>query len=242
MIDFFYSNFGVFRDEFIKVFRMSICDWVELNIELKESPESQRAIDVPKKFLCSSLLKCPNREFLNLCNRLFSKTPNLNKRSPHTYLANQIHGSLKEALHAKKLSINYDVKLIGDEFNSTTKKRELYTIGVDKLSRSPDLSISMPDNSLPVHIKANQTFLNNKQLTFRGGSPSEYNEILDKKHAVHILFSSPHQYAAIDNLRIIKPYISKIDTLPDSINKDWGGSGAKRLHFKDSISDLIINY
>jgi len=239
MIDFFYSNFGVFRGEFIKVFRMSICDWVELNIELKESPESQRAIDVPKKFLCSSLLKSPNREFLNLCNRLFSKTPNLNKRTPHTYLANQIHGSLKEALHAKKLSINCDVKLIGDEFNSITKKRELYTKGVDKLSRSPDLSISTSDSSLLVHIKANQTFLKNKQLTFRGGSTTEYDEILSKKQAVHILFS-PHQYVAIDNLRIIKPHILKIYSLPNP--NDWGGSGAKRLYFKDSISDLIINY
>lgn len=239
MIDFFYSNFEVFRDEFIKVFRMSICDWVELNIELKESPESYRAIDVPEKFLCSSLLRRPNREFLNLCNRLFSGIPNLNGRSAHKYLANQIYGSLKEALHAKKLSENYDVKLTGDEFNSTTKKRELYTRDVRKLSRSPDLSISTSDSFLPVHIKANQTFLKNKKLTFRGGSNPEYNEILNKKHAVHILFS-PHQYISIDNLRTIKTHTLKIDSL--STPNSWGGSGAKRLFFKDSISDLIINY
>lgn len=241
MSDFVHDNFKLFKSEFEKEFKQNICVWIESNIDIKESPNT-RPIQVDDWFACKSLLKEPDNSFKKLCNRLFGDTGNLNGRSPHIYLANQINGTLKEALHAKKLANkykNYDVSIISSEFNKSSKKRELYTKLHRSVNRKPDLRVITDKESIDIHIKANNTFLKSRKLTFRGGRSPEYNSIQSGEYYVHLLLS-PTEYISIQNFNKFDEYILNKERLPDQ--NSWGGSGAVRFHFKNNILDLVRNY
>jgi len=241
MNKFVHDNFQLFKDEFEKEFQQNICIWIRDNIDIKESPHT-RPIQVDDWFACKSLLKDPDDGFKKLCNRLFGNIRNLNGRSPHIYLADQINGTLKEALHAKKLAKkykNYDVCIVSSEFNKTSKKRELYTKLHRSVNRKPDLRVVTDTKPVDIHIKANNTFLKSRKITFRGGRNPEYNSIDSEEYYVHLLLS-PTEYISIQNFQKLDEYVVSKEKLPDQ--NGWGGPGAVRFHFKNNILDLIRNY
>ena len=241
MNKFVHDNFQLFKDEFEKEFKQNICVWIENNIDIKESPNT-RPIQVDDWFACKSLLKDPDERFQKLCNRLFGNIRNLNGRSPHIYLADQINGTLKEALHAKKLAKkykNYDICIISSEFNKTSKKRELYTKLHRSVNRKPDLRVVTDKKPADIHIKANNTFLKSRKLTFRGGRDPEYNSIQSGEYYVHLLLS-PTEYISIQNFNQFDEYVLNKERLPDQ--NSWGGPGAVCFHFKNNILDLVRNY
>ena len=241
MSNFVHHNFATFKSEFETAFGENICHWIFNNIDIKESPSSHR-IDVEKWFCCKSLLRNPDKNFISLCNRLFRFTKNLNGRSPHIYLADQVNGTLKEALHAKKISKKHPdckVSIISSEFNTASNKRELYTNIKRSVNRKPDLRIIHNNKSTDIHIKANNTFLKSHQLTFRGGRSPEFTSISSGKYHVHLLIS-PTEYISIKNFNHLDHFISKKEFL--NSNNSWGGAGAVRLKFKSNIRDLIKVY
>lgn len=241
MNKFVHDNFQLFKDEFEKEFKQNICVWIENNIDIKESPNT-RPIQVDDWFACKSLLKDPGERFHKLCNRLFGNIRNLNGRSPHIYLADQINGTLKEALHAKKLAKKhkeYDICIVSSEFNKTSKKRELYTQLHRSVNRKPDLRVVSDKKPIDIHIKANNTFLKSKKITFRGGKNPEYQSIRDNEYYIHLLLS-PNEYISIQNFNSLTEHILKQDNLPDQ--NSWGGPGAVCFHFKPSILNLVKKY
>lgn len=241
MNKFVHDNFQEFKDEFEKEFQQNICVWIEKNIDIKESPNTRR-IEVEDWFACKALLKDPGENFYKLCNRLFGSIPNLNGRSPHIYLADHINGTLKEALHAQKLSKkhkDYDICVISSEFNRTTKKRELYTKLHRSVNRKPDLRVVTAQKPIDIHIKANNTFYKSQKITFRGGREPEYNSIQSGKYYVHLLLS-PKEYISIQNFNKLNNHVITKEKLPDQ--NTWGGPGAVRFNFKKSILDLIKSY
>ena len=248
MSKFIHNNFESFQIEFEKTFNQKICHWINNNIDIKEGKNS-RAIEVPKNFICCSLLREPKIEsfdFNKLCNRLFSTVKNLNKRTPHEYLANQVHGTLQEVLHKHKLQkkySNYDFSFASSEFNRLTKKREIYTKPNRKdISRDADLNFVCPEGQFNIHIKGNNTFKHRPQLTLRGGRLPEYDKIQEsKKDFLHILVS-PNEYISIYNFNKINDHIHSSAKLPSPQSKSWGGDGAHRIIFKQSIFNSIKTY
>lgn len=241
MNKFIHNNFQLFKDEFEKEFKQNICVWIENNIDIKESPNT-RPIEVDDWFACKSLLKDPGERFHKLCNRLFGSIRNLNGRSPHIYLADQINGTLKEALHAKKLAKKhkeYDICIVSSEFNKTSKKRELYTQLHRSVNRKPDLRVVSDKKPIDIHIKANNTFLKSKKITLRGGKNPEFNSINSKEYYIHLLLS-PTEYISIQNFQNLNEYIDRQEKLPD--DNTWGGPGAVCFHFKPSILNLVKKY
>ena len=236
-----HENFQSFKDEFEKEFKQNICVWIENNIDIKESPNT-RPIQVDDWFACKSLLKDPDDRFQKLCNRLFGNIRNLNGRSPHIYLADQINGTLKEALHAKKLARlykDYDISIISSEFNKSSKKRELYTKLHRSVNRKPDLRVVTNTSPIDVHIKANNTFLKSRKITFRGGRNPEFNSIDSEEYYVHLLLS-PTEYISIQSFEKLDQYVARKERLPD--DNDWGGPGAVCIHFKPSVLDIVRKY
>lgn len=243
MNKFVHNNFQSFKDEFEKEFKQNICLWIRDNIDIKESPNT-RAIQVDDWFACKSLLKDPGEDFKKLCNRLFGGIQNLNGRSPHVYLADQINGTLKEALHAKKLARcykDYDICVVSSEFNKTSKKRELYTKLNRSVNRKPDLRVVTDKSPVDIHIKANNTFLKSRKITFRGGRNPEYNSIESGDYYVHLLLS-PTEYISIQNFEKLDKYIANKEKLSIKDENDWGGPGAVRFHFKNNVLDLVRTY
>jgi len=241
MNKFVHDNFAEFKKEFEKEFNQNICVWIENNIDIKETPKT-RSIEVGDWFACKSLLKEPDEGFKKLCNRLFGGIRNLNGRSPHIYLADQINGTLKEALHAKKLAKKhkeYDICVISSEFNPSSKKRELYTRLHRSVNRKPDLRVVTDKKPIDIHIKANNTFLRSHKITFRGGKNPEYQSISNKEYYVHLLLS-PHEYISIQNFHSLTDHILREEILPTQ--NMWGGSGARCFHFKPSILNLVKTY
>lgn len=242
MNKFVHENFQSFKDEFEKAFGCNICEWIRDNIDIKEGPNSRPPIEVYDWFACISLLKDPDDRFLNLCNRLFGSTGNRNKRSPHIYLADQVNGTLKEALHAKKLSKlypDYKINIISSEFNSDSNKREIYTKPGRLITRKPDLKVTAENTPINIHIKANNSFLRTQKLTLRGGKNPEYQSIKNKEYYVHLL-ADHSNYISIQNFNKIENHISKKEILPE--NNSWGGKGAVCIHFKPSILDIVRKY
>jgi len=244
MSSFIHKNFDKFKVEFEKTFGVQLCQWIEDNIDVKEGKNS-RQIEVPKWFLCLSLLSDPDSSFLTLCNRLFGSIKNLNGRSPHEYLANQVHGTLQEVLHKKKLEKrypDYNFSFIGTEFNRTTHKREIYTkLSRRSISREADLKFTCEQGTYNIHIKANNFFKNKPQITFRGGSNPEYKHITDNKELIHIILSE-NEYLSLGNFHKLKDYIQSAQTLSGTEAKRWGGHGAQRFEFKKSILTLAKQY
>jgi hypothetical protein len=242
MNKFVHENFQSFKDEFEKEFGCNICEWIRDNIDIKESRNSRSPIEVYNWFACISLLKDPDDRFLNLCDRLFVSTGNRNKRCPHIYLANQVNGYLKEALHAKKLSKlypDYKIDIITPEFNSDSNKREIYTKPGRFITRGPDLKVTVKNTPINIHIKANNSFLREQKLTLRGGKNPEYQSIKNKEYYVHILVDHSN-YISIKNFNQIEKHILKEEILPK--NNSWGGEGAVRIHFKPSVLDIARKY
>lgn len=237
-----HENFQSFKDEFEKSFGCNICEWIRDNIDIKEGPNSRPPIEVYDWFACISLLREPDDRFLNLCNRLFGSTGNRNKRSPHTYLADQVNGTLKEALHAKKLSKlypDYKINMISSEFNSDSNKREIYTKPGRLITRKPDLRVVTGSKPIDIHIKANNTFLKSRKITFRGGRNPEFNSIDSEEYYVHLLLS-PTEYISIQSFKKLDQYVARKERLPDDNN--WGGPGAVCFHFKNNILDIVRKY
>ena len=244
MSKFIHNNFESFQIEFEKTFRQKICHWINDNIDIKEGKNS-RAIEVPKNFACYSLLKDPDDDFKKLCDRLFRSIRNLNGRTTHEYLANQVHGTLQEALHKFKLQKKhpkYDFSFLCSEFNKTTRKREIYTKPKrNDISREADLRFTCSDGTFNIHIKANNKFVQKPQLTLRGGRTSEYNKIQNSKDFLHILVS-PNQYISIYNFSKFNEHISSSKQLSPEESKFWGGAGAHRIIFKPSIFETVKTY
>ena len=242
MNKFVHENFQSFKDEFEKSFGCNICEWIRDNIDIKEGPNSRPPIEVYDWFACISLLREPDDRFLNLCNRLFGSTGNRNKRSPHTYLADQVNGTLKEALHAKKLSKlypDYKINIISSEFNSDSNKREIYTKPGRLITRKPDLRVVAGSKPIDIHIKANNSFLRSQKLTLRGGKNPEYQSIKDNDYYIHLLVGH-NQYISIQNFSKINQHIRDKEILPE--NNSWGGKGAVCLKFKPSVLDVVRQY
>jgi len=247
MNKFLQKNFEPFLNDFEKNFNQRLCAWIENNIEIKES-KNTRAIEVPKYFLCFALLSDPDSKFSGwskLCDRLFGSIKNLNGRNAHSYLSNQIHGTLKEVLHKKKLEKkhkDYDFSFNSSEFNKTTKKREIYTKpSYRSISRGADLTLTCELGTYGIHIKSNDVFLNRPQITFRGGKNPEYNSIEKSKSFIHILVGFD-KYLSIQNFKKVSNHIQSNELLSDLESKDWGGPGARRAVSKSTIKELIKEY
>ena len=246
MSKFVHENFEEFQIEFEKTFRQKICHWINDNIEIKEGKNSRR-IEVPKNFACYSLLNNPDSSFIKLCDRLFSDIKNLNGRTTHKYLANQVHGTLQEALHKYKLEKKYpkfDFSFLCSEFNKSTKKREIYTnTNLRRVTRDADLKFSCPQGDFKIHIKANNKFRVRPQLTFRGGGKiSEFEKIKNaKSDYLHILVS-PNQYISIPNFDSFGKYIHSSKNLSTEESRMWGGLGAHRIVFNQNIFQTIKSY
>jgi len=247
MNKFIHKNFEFFIADFEKTFNQKLCIWIDNNIDIKES-RNTRSIEVPKYFPCFSLLSNPDLKFKGwnkLCDRLFLNIKNLNKRSAHRYLADQVHGFLKEVLHKKKLEKkhqNYDFSFNCPEFNRITKKREIYTNPSRRsISRGSDLKFTCESCSYDIHIKSNDVFMNWPQITFRGGKNPEYDEIIKSKGIIHILIDS-NRYLSIRNFHSINNHIKSFSKLTGDEAKQWGGPGATRFIFNSSILNLIKEY
>jgi hypothetical protein len=241
-------NFESFKQDFELNFQESIPTWISKNLCIKKNKNSKE-LDLSDDFISHALLKNPPQDWLQSCDELFSKTRNLNGRTTHLYLSNQVHGTLKEALHARKLAKkhpNFDVNVVSCEFNSETKKREIY-LNVSRANRKPDLNVSWPkhDNlnagNADIHVKSNDYFLDKKQITFRGGKNSEYKQIKEKEYVLHILVNHK-QYLSISDFNNLKDHISTNQVLTGKEAQSWGGQGAKRICFKNSIEQLLKRY
>lgn len=241
MSKFIFNNFEKFQEVFEETFQLDLCHWVEKHIIVKESSRS-KPLDLPKWFLCKCLLTEPEKEILDLCENLFSKIKNLNGRSTHTYVSNQVFGTLKECLHVEKLKKKYPdyrIRIVSSEFDAKSQTRAIFTKNIKSISRKPDLEVRFKEFVVPVHIKANDTFLKSHKLTFRGGSNPEYELIAKGREFVHLILSHD-QYLSIKSMAKLSEHIERREDL--SKDKMWGGKGAVRFYFKPSIMSLVQNY
>lgn len=241
MTDFLFKNFKNFQESFEETLRIDLCHWVKDRIVFKESASSKN-IDISTWFACKCLLKDPGDEILKSVEEMFSSIKNLNGRSPHTYVANQIFGTLKEVLHIEKLKKKYPeyrIRITSSEYDHKTQTRAIFTKNIRSLSRKSDLEVRYKQFVVPVHIKSNDTFLESQKLTFRGGANSEYKLIAKGDEFIHIILSHD-QYISIRGLDKIAEHIERREDL--SKDKMWGGKGAVRLYFKPSIMNLIQKY
>lgn len=246
MNDFLISNFLEFKKNFEKDIGFSLAKYVENNISVMDNSISKKVVELPKWFLAKCLLKYPEDKIVNKCNQLFSKTKNLNRRTPHEYACNQVAGFLNEVLHYKKLQLKYpdkQVTLNGSEFNALTKKRELYCDGFGK--RDADIKILSDGSNESISVKSNATFSKNPQITFRGKSKTkkgipEIDLIKKQEHDVHILFYNKDKYLSLSSAFNNKECIESEFYLPSS--NDWGNEGAYRIKFKNNIFDYSVYY
>tara|TARA_B100000242_G_C42931170_1_gene431877 strand:- start:30 stop:791 length:762 start_codon:yes stop_codon:yes gene_type:complete len=237
------KNFQSFLDEFKSEFNCHPALWVQENIKIKQNRSSTKYEDpnLPY-FLSFSLLKKPPQKYLDLYKEYFSNANNSKQRNPHQYVCNQVDGFMKEAFHIRKLSKlypNFNISIKSEEFKNNI--RFLYREGGQ--SRTPDLEITNPktNQSVSLHVKSNAPFLNNLFHTFRGGKNPEFDLIKQKKSQAHILTDGT-QYFKISDLINKEVFIKKTELLEGEMADSWGGKGARRIYFKDTIKDLAIPY
>lgn len=243
MNEFLKSNFASFKSSFEEYMDCSLCLWIEDNIVIKENSKSDIAIDLPKWFLCLSLLKNPERAVVQKCNTLFNNPNNLNRRTPHQYLCDQVVGFLKEVYHINRLQLKHPeitFFLNGSEINTKNKKREIYILGAKK--RDIDLKAEYKGVTKDFHLKANNTFIQRPKITFRGGRTPEINNIKNNKSKVHILVDE-NKYFCMSKLISCKECIKNESFIEDPYEQNlWGGKGAYRIHFNDNILDYAVKY
>ena len=107
-------------------------------------------------------------------------------------------------------------------------------------NRAADLLVTDPkkDKSISLHLKSNEKFLDNPCITFRGGKEPEFNKIKSPNSEVHIFVNGLKYFRFKD----IKNFIRREYTLEGKDADDWGGPGAYRILFKDSVLDLAKKY
>lgn len=243
MNEFLKSNFAQFKSAFEEYMDCSLCNWIEDNIVIKKNPKSEANIDLPKWFLCLSLLRNPGAKTIEKCNHLFDNPNNLNGRNPHQYLCDQVVGFLKEVYHINRLQLKHpeiSFSLNGSEFNNKNNKREIYLSGAKQ--RDVDLKATYQGVTKDFHLKANNTFVNKPKITFRGGKKPEINNIKNNKSKVHILVDE-NRYFCMTKLISAKECIKYQSFIEDpSEQRSWGGKGAYRIHFNDNVFDYAVKY
>lgn len=245
MSNFIKNNFESFQSAFEDCFKRKLCPWIEDNMSIKKSPRHKKNINTQKWFLCHVLLRDPEPDVVDLCSELFSKANNLNGRTPHEYLCDQVFGYLKETYHVKKLQIKHpeiQLRLVSSEFNRETGKREIYTQGGNK--REVDLEARFKGNAKckGIHIKSNNTFAKYQVMRFRGGRNPEINSIKEIKYGVHIPVDE-NRYFSISDLLKNKECIKSEGIITDAEEmKNWGGQGAYKINFTKNILKFATPY
>lgn len=214
-------------------------DWIESNIRVKESPKSKEFKKLPRYALAYALLSKPPQEFIDLYDDLFKNVNNVNRRGKHAYVCDLIDGFVKEEFHGqklKKLHPHLGISFQGSEHQDGI--REIYMTGAK--NRAADLSVTDPKKDKPIdlHLKSNEKFLNNPCITFRGGKEPEFNKIQIPNSEVHIFVDGLKYFRFKD----IKNFIRREYTLEGEAADSWGGPGAYRILFKDSVLDLAKKY
>lgn len=237
MNEFLKSNFKEYKIAFEKYMDCKLCSFIEDNMIVMDNPKDKNVIELPKWFLCLSLLRNPDQKIINKCNELFSGVNNLWGRTAHQYACDQVFGFLNEVYHIKRLTLKHSDKtflLNGSEFNRITNKRELYTSGGS--SRDFDLKVSFNGRIKNIHLKANNTFAEKPKITFRGGKNPEINLIRQGQSDTHILIDK-------DRFLSISSLIKDKECIEDEFPFDkWGGPGGYRILFKDNVFDYASYY
>jgi len=235
-------SFAQFQPLFEAELNCKARDWIESNIRVKKSYGSIKFEDLPKYALSNALLSEPPQKFIDLYNDLFKNVNNLNGRSYHAYVCDQVDGYMKEEFHfqkLKKLHPHLDISFKGSEYKDGI--REIYMTGAK--NRDADLLVtdSKKDKSIDLHLKSNIKFLKNYYMTFRGGKPPEINKIKSSNSQTHILVDGL-KYFRLKDLINNKDAIDKEGFLEGREAENWGGNGAYRIHFKPSLLDLAKKY
>lgn len=235
-------SFAQFKRLFEAELNCKALDWIESNIRVKKSRRSRKFQDLPKYTLANALLSEPPQKFIDLYKDLFKDVNNLNGRSYHAYACDQVDGYMKEEFHfqkLKKLHPHLDISFKGSEYQDGI--REIYMTGAK--NRAADLLVTDPqkDKSIDLHLKSNIKFLKTFYMTFRGGKEPEINKIKSRNSQTHILVDGL-KYFRYSDLINNKDVIDKEGFLKGEEAESWGGNGAYRIFFKESVSDLAKKY
>jgi len=255
MKEFLKDNFESFQACFEESLGCQLCPWIEENIVIKKSMNHKRAIKIPKWFLCNVLLKEPDEEVISKCEELFpikekQKANNINNRTSHQYVCDQIFGTLKEVYHIKRLQLkhpNIEFSLASSEFNQQTQKREIYQEGGK--DRKPDLHAKFKGSTKfkAIHIKTNNVFLQTLTMRFRGGVSPEIESIKNNSESIHVLIDEDKylnlsKHINNNNLIEYQNWITQKNQSYQNEYKHWGGRGAYKIQFKKDILKQAIQY
>ena len=233
-------QFDAFAEEWGKYYGVSMQTFVSNNIKLKTSLKGKEIPDLPENFLYFSLFKELPQECEEKYNELFGKIKNLNGRSPHQYLCDQVMGKLGEHLHLAKLQKlypEYKFKFNGCEFDLNSQQSYIFT-STSGVRQGSDIIVN---NKRQISVKRNAYWNNEKKFTFRGSrrGKSEYEKIKSQELSLHFIIS-PTKYIALKDIKEMRECADDIQFLP--LDNEWGGKGATRFLFNNKINELIQTY